>query len=669
MSIIYGNMVGGSSGPSVAVDATLSVSGQAADAKAVGDAIQSLSAEIDGKISKEEDPTVSDWAKKTSKPNYAASEIDVSFATADGSMNVHSVLKYILSKIGEDVVENPYKAVTWNTTAFAAGEVDEVAYYGWCPHNLQYDKTRGKFVFLQCRCTGHVSGATWYTPVLSYLDPENPTEYEPINCPVVENTVAALLIEDDGTWYIWTSKTRYISHDGGISWESETITGLGTTFGVWKVGDTLYMGDDSSSVGVYCTSTDGGLNWTTENFGDVGAYSDCEASFCEFKGETYAFLRTNTTDYAVVLKKVADGWALINDDKILCYKSSCCPVQFGDYIAIANCNRRDQHLYYTVWDGSDDWYTEDLGSFSDGKAGDFHTAALAFGDGYAAVAFFTHSNENSEYRAAINAWVVGAYSESKSTLLVTTENYSPYIPLAETTEIYPADAETVDGMGTHWRYPNPNSYPVSLYNSDNQYLEYGSCYALGSMILVMNGKLISFERGYMSTSSQSRSSNLNFVRSYNKYPILHINGKYYEVINNVIHRKNKIILGAELENIFPTDIPTRINYLDAGEYFVQNVGKKASLSKITLDLLYKTKITLSATSLNFSDTTSQTITAADSGGGTVTWRSDNTSVATVDVSTGVITPKADGTCHIIANCGQAMSVCSVTVKLPTESSS
>ena len=46
MSVIYGNMVGGSAGSSVTIDVSLSVSGQAADAKATGDAINSLSEEI-----------------------------------------------------------------------------------------------------------------------------------------------------------------------------------------------------------------------------------------------------------------------------------------------------------------------------------------------------------------------------------------------------------------------------------------------------------------------------------------------------------------------------------------------------------------------------------------------------------------------------------------------
>ena len=48
MSIIYGSMVGGggSGGSSITIDETLTEHGKAADAKATGDAIRSLSEEI-----------------------------------------------------------------------------------------------------------------------------------------------------------------------------------------------------------------------------------------------------------------------------------------------------------------------------------------------------------------------------------------------------------------------------------------------------------------------------------------------------------------------------------------------------------------------------------------------------------------------------------------------
>ena len=54
------------------VDATLTQSGQAADAKAVGDAINSLSEEM---LTEETDPTVPAWAKAPQKPSYTASEV------------------------------------------------------------------------------------------------------------------------------------------------------------------------------------------------------------------------------------------------------------------------------------------------------------------------------------------------------------------------------------------------------------------------------------------------------------------------------------------------------------------------------------------------------------------------------------------------------------------
>lgn len=594
-----------------------------------------------------------------------ASRIDIGTMDfmAGGQSDIAGILQYILGVLGKPM-EYKYKPVTWSTTAFSAGEVDEVMYYGWCPHNLQYDKTRGKFVFLQSRCDAHIPNAKWYTPVLSYLDPKNQTEYEPINCPVTEKTVASLLIEDDGTWYIWTSTARYVSHDGGVSWERAAVAGLNSSFGVWKVGDTLYMGDDSSSVGVYYTSTDGGLNWTTENFGDIGAYSDCEASFCEFKGDTYAFLRTNTTDYAVVLKKAADGWILVNDDKIICYKSCCCPVSFGDYIAIANCNRRDLHLYYTVWDGNNNWLTEDLGELGSGASGDFHTAALAFGGGYAAIAFFTHSVESVEYRAAVNAWVIGAYESGKEAYTIITEAVASEDVNSMMQDIYPTDAENFERLGDSWQNPNPNAFPVTKYNASNPMIDYFGKNVGGgnaTLILVHDGKLALPGRGVRTAMN---APNVLAYQAGQAKPIVSLAGQYHLVIKNVLHRTSKIVYGAALDGLVPTGELTRVNYFTAHDYISGgNIWRatKYGIAKTQLVLSEKSKITINASSLSFVESTVQTLTAVDSAGGNITWRSDNTAVATVDASTGVVTPKANGTCHIIANCGQALAVCKVFV--------
>lgn len=57
----------------------------------------------------------------------------------------------INSRINSDatlVESDDYRPVTWNTDVnFTAGDCDTENYTGWCPHNLQYDKTRKKFVF------------------------------------------------------------------------------------------------------------------------------------------------------------------------------------------------------------------------------------------------------------------------------------------------------------------------------------------------------------------------------------------------------------------------------------------------------------------------------------------------------------------------------------------
>ncbi len=77
-----------SSNSKVIVDATLSVSGQAADAKATGDAISQLSEEI---LTEESDPTVPAWAKAAQKPSYTAHEVGADpFGTADSKVSAHN---------------------------------------------------------------------------------------------------------------------------------------------------------------------------------------------------------------------------------------------------------------------------------------------------------------------------------------------------------------------------------------------------------------------------------------------------------------------------------------------------------------------------------------------------------------------------------------------------
>jgi hypothetical protein len=90
-------------GNSVELDTTLTQSGMAADAKAVGDALDELEAKIgevgSGGITEETDPTVPAWAKAATKPTYTAKEVGamaadapvvktVNGAAPDGSGNV-----------------------------------------------------------------------------------------------------------------------------------------------------------------------------------------------------------------------------------------------------------------------------------------------------------------------------------------------------------------------------------------------------------------------------------------------------------------------------------------------------------------------------------------------------------------------------------------------------
>ena len=84
-----GDVTIGLPGGSIELDPTLTQSGKAADAKAVGDALAELEAQIpeSGGIAEETDPTVPAWAKAPEKPSYTAEEVGAqpagNYATKD----------------------------------------------------------------------------------------------------------------------------------------------------------------------------------------------------------------------------------------------------------------------------------------------------------------------------------------------------------------------------------------------------------------------------------------------------------------------------------------------------------------------------------------------------------------------------------------------------------
>lgn len=474
--------------------------------------------------------------------------------------------------------QNKYKSVEWNEGInFTAGDCDVSNYSAWCPHNLQYDKTRKKFVFLQCHRWGHTGD--FVSISLCYLDPENPLEYEPLNCPVY-NGVAALLVTDDGTWYIWTDTQRYTSVDGGTSWMAEMlVTPLSSRYGVYDIDGTLYMGDDSGDAGVYRTSTDYGLTWETQDFGVD--YVDCEASFCKFKGNIYAFLRTNTTEYGCILKTLEDGsWKVVNDNTLLAGNSNCSPVAFDDYIAIAHINRFDCHLYYTVWDGTDSFDTVDLGQVEKNTnyQGDFHCPTLAFGDGYACIAFMMHTYGNpvvGSYIYAQNNWVIGRYDENKKFLKCNIwevngeplEDANAGMKTYGLTEKYPSNADIHQNEIVSRWMRNDNNFGVTLYSPDSRMDNYSKN---GLLIPVQNGKLVAF--GTKTVGADPAAISPIYILQYQSYCCVEWNGNRYMCIDSSsssndeqmqlsLQRKNTVYESSVVTDCYITNTIKNVCYI------------------------------------------------------------------------------------------------------------
>lgn len=409
--------------------------------------------------------------------------------------------------------------IKWNEGVnFTAGDCDSNAYTAWCPHNLQYDAVRDKFIFLQCHATNHAD-SKFSKMTLCYLNPENPLWYEEINCPIYEG-LGALLVNEQGEWYIWTEEYRYCSNDAGISWTEQLLeTPLQHRYGVYDIDGVLYMGDDSSEQGVYYISYDYGISWLKESFGI--SYRDCEASFCKFKGEIYAFLRTNSSEFACILKKSGDGWSLVNDDCLKAGASDCSVVAFDDFITIAHISRTDMHLYYTVWNGEDSFITKDLGlqDANSDNAGDFHSPSLAFGNGYVCIAYMLHTygSCNSAYYECQNQWMIGAYEQGKKFLRCDYKSSLLFTVLAGAiidSDFYP-DGSIVSTI------KNSNKFDVTL--TSEKLNKYSTLhYPNGGIVPIRHGCLAAY--GTKGAPIPSEIITIDFLFGNQQYPVVNVDG-------------------------------------------------------------------------------------------------------------------------------------------------
>ena len=362
-----------------AIDSTLTVKGKVADAKAVGDALITLSEE---KV----DKTAIMLATHTDGLIY----LFVDGKPVGIGLDLSSGGTVTPDNPDEPEVTPSYFNVNWSNYAITCGQ-NTNNYNAWAPNNLQYDSKNDAFIFLQCHADKHLNH-TYSAWTLTRIYPDEPWKTEDLGLPTY-NGLGCLWIEN-GVWYVFArqSTTAYKSIDMGATWESFTTNLSAPLWGVYKCNGVYYSGDDTNT-DTYYTSTDL-VTWETHTFGFSDSYSALmEASFCWYKDYVWAFLRTNdaTLGHPVVLKS-ADGlsWEFVSDSMLHTYRSmvNCYPYQ--DYIILADIDRDNGILYYSRFDGET---VETLNEWNVGNKGDdFHCPCICSnGNNTIIITFMLHS--------------------------------------------------------------------------------------------------------------------------------------------------------------------------------------------------------------------------------------------------------------------------------------
>lgn len=311
-------------------------------------------------------------------------------------------------------------AIVWLDTGYVVGK-NSAQYNAWCPNTAHYDATLGKIVFLQSHSVSHMGTALDST--LCTIDPYNIMEYMDVALPDTLSRSLGFIIDEDGSWNIYTADYVYVSKDHGATWTETVVeTSPDRLFGVFKIDGICYSGVDATTKndgtawsGIpYYVSEDNGINWklkyfmsyTDEYSVDVIQYP--ESSFVKHNGKLYACVRcTDKNGLMLVSEDGGDTWT-IADTNLPNYNSDVwCGVVDGR-LQMAAIDRTNAKLHLGYWDGQ--YVNEETFDMTDTTCyNDFHTPCLVVGPDFKACFFYIGLNYSQSYNAC-NACVVG-YAE------------------------------------------------------------------------------------------------------------------------------------------------------------------------------------------------------------------------------------------------------------------
>ncbi|MGN0417694.1 hypothetical protein [Anaerostipes faecalis] len=205
-------------------------------------------------------------------------------------------------------------------------------------------------------------------------------------------------------------------------------------------------------------------------------------------------------------------------------------------------------------------------------SGDFHSPTLAFGDGYACIAFMMHmygTPTPDQYWYAQNSWIIGTYNDKDLFTCELQSKFSDTESLSDKlTGIYPKDTDHEEIIVSSTKISNNTNHDVNLYGEDDSLDGCTMSLEKGLLVPVINGNLAAY--GTRTAAIDSNSITIEMLQKYQPYCILEYDDSRYMCVyskNNEqmmsVQRKNYIYESTLVTKCIDTDDVRHICYIPA----------------------------------------------------------------------------------------------------------